>query len=249
MNPAGSPLAAKPARLAGELPAVWRDVLAGAELLRDLDPGLRDALLAAGCRRSAARSAVLFSAGEDATHLYLVVSGRIKLLRGNAEGQEVIVRFVAPGESVGGIAAVPRARYPVTAEVVEEADLVAWPREVLFHILARHPQLSMALLGVVTQRMAEVQGQLQELATERVARRVARALLRLAAQLGRKTERGILIDLALSRQNLAELTGTTLYTVSRLLTGWEAEGVLEVGRERVVIRSPHGLARIAEDLP
>jgi CRP-like cAMP-binding protein len=97
--------------------------------------------------------------------------------------------------------------------------------------------------------MGEVQGQLQDVATERVARRVARALLRLAAQLGRKTEEGILIDLPLSRQNLAELTGTTLFTVSRLLSGWEAEGLLEVGRERVVIRAPHGLARIAEDLP
>lgn len=233
----------------GELPAVWRELLAGAELLRDLDPTLRDELLAAACRKSAARPSVLFSAGEEASHLYLLVSGRIKLLRGNADGQEVIVRFIAPGESVGGIAAIPRSRYPVTAEVVEDADLVVWSRESLAAILARHPRLATALLGVVTQRMTEVQGQLQELATERVARRVARALQRLAAQLGRKTERGILIDLALSRQNLAELTGTTLYTVSRLLTAWEAEGVLEVGRERVVVRSPHGLARIAEDLP
>jgi CRP-like cAMP-binding protein len=96
--------------------------------------------------------------------------------------------------------------------------------------------------------MGEVQGQLQELATERVAQRVARALLRLAAQLGEKTETGVRIDLPLSRQSLAELTGTTLYTVSRLLSAWESEGLLEVGRERVTIRSPHGLVRIAEDL-
>jgi CRP-like cAMP-binding protein len=232
-----------------ELPPAWKDLLASAELLRDLEPEARAGLWAAASRKSAPRPAVLFSAGEDAHHLYLLVSGRIKLVRSNAEGQEVIVRFVGPREMLGGVAVLPQARYPATAEVVEDVDLVAWSREALRPVLARQPALTTAILGIVTRRMGEVQGQLQELATERVGRRVARALLRLAAQLGRKTDEGILIDLPLSRQNLAELTGTTLFTVSRLLSGWEAEGLLEVGRERVVIRAPHGLARIAEDLP
>ena len=74
-------------------------------------------------------------------------------------------------------------------------------------------------------------------------------LLRLARQSGRKNADGILIDLPLSRQSLAEMTGTTLYTVSRILSQWEAHGLVETGRERVVIRRPHGLVVIADDLP
>jgi CRP-like cAMP-binding protein len=97
-------------------------------------------------------------------------------------------------------------------------------------------------------RLQELQDRYRELATERVERRVARALLRLARQTGRKVENGVLIDFPLTREDLAEMTGTTLYTVSRILSGWEKEGLIETGRQRVLIRSPHGLVAIAEDL-
>ena len=101
----------------------------------------------------------------------------------------------------------------------------------------------------MAERMQELQERYRELATERVAQRVARAILRLARQTGRRVEGGVLLDLALSRQDLAELTGTTLFTISRTLSEWEQQGLVEVGRERVLIKSPHGLVVIAEDLP
>jgi CRP-like cAMP-binding protein len=82
-----------------------------------------------------------------------------------------------------------------------------------------------------------------------VERRIASALIRLTRQTGKRTERGVLLDLPLSRQDLAEMTGTTLYSVSRTLSGWEQQGLIESGRERIVILSPHGLVTIAEDLP
>jgi CRP-like cAMP-binding protein len=231
------------------LPAAWPDLLASAELIGELAADERAALWAAARRAAAPRGSALFAAGDEARHLYLIVSGRLKLVRGNSEGQEVIVRFIGSGEILGGLAALPNAVYPATAVAMEDAEMAVWSREALAPILARFPRLTTAILGVVAHRMGELQSQLQDVSTERVARRVARALLRLAGQLGRKAEGGILIDLPLSRQTLAELTGTTLFTISRLLSGWEAEGLLEVGRERVVIRSPHGLARVAEDLP
>jgi len=234
--------------VSGDLPELWSERLAAAELVRDLAPEARAQLFAAGRPRRLPRRAILFSEGEDAAALYLLVSGRLKLLRSSADGQEVIVRFVGPGELLGAVAALPGARYPATAEVVDDAELAAWTREALAPVLVRHPELTTALLGIVTRRMGDVQGRLQELSTERVARRLARTLLRLAAQLGRKTDEGILLDLPLSRQNLAELTGTTLFTVSRLLSAWESEGLLRSSREQVTILQPHGLVRIADDL-
>jgi CRP-like cAMP-binding protein len=94
-----------------------------------------------------------------------------------------------------------------------------------------------------------LQNQHRELATERVERRIARALLRLVPQMGREVADGVVIDLRLSRQDLADLTGTTLYTVSRTLSQWEKQGLVQSGRERVLIRLPHALAALAEDLP
>jgi len=87
------------------------------------------------------------------------------------------------------------------------------------------------------------------MSTERVERRIARALLRLVSQLGRKVETGVLIDLALSREDVANMTGTTVYTVSRILSRWEEEGIIEGGREKVLIKRPPSLVMIAEDLP
>ena len=85
--------------------------------------------------------------------------------------------------------------------------------------------------------------------TERVERRIAHALLRLAQDAGRRVEGGVEIDFPLSRQDLAQMTGTTLFTVSRTLIAWEAQGLIATGRRRVVIRQPHRLVRIGEDLP
>jgi CRP-like cAMP-binding protein len=95
----------------------------------------------------------------------------------------------------------------------------------------------------------DFQDRVRELSTERVERRIARALIRLVRQAGKKVQEGVLIDLPLSRQDLAEMSGTTLFTVSRTLSQWESKGLIQSGRERVVVRNPHGLVSIAEDLP
>jgi CRP-like cAMP-binding protein len=98
----------------------------------------------------------------------------------------------------------------------------------------------------MTTYIQEMQERYRELATEKVERRIARALLRLAAQVGSKTDGGI--ELTFTRQELAEMSGTTLYTVSRVLSEWERQELVEAGRERVVIRNPHGVVSIAEEL-
>jgi CRP-like cAMP-binding protein len=102
---------------------------------------------------------------------------------------------------------------------------------------------------MIADRFHELQRQHRELMTERVERRIARAILRLLDQSGRRVDAGVEIGFPLSRQDLAQMTGTTLFTVSRTLHRWEAAGLIAAARRRVVIREPHRLVRIAEDLP
>ena len=101
-------------------------------------------------------------------------------------------------------------------------------------------------MQLMTGYIQEMQARYRELATEKVERRIARTLLRLTAQMGVKLADGG-IELAFTRQDLAEMSGTTLFTISRVLSEWEKHGLVESGRERVVIRSPHGLVQIAEE--
>ncbi len=137
------------------------------------------------------------------------------------EGHQVLLRVVSPGETIGAIAALGNARYPATAQAGEVCKLLAWDSASLLSLMERY----------VSRHVQEFQDRYRELATERVERRVAQALLRLVGQVGRKVEGSILIDLALTRQDLAEMTSTTRYTISRMLSEWEAQGVIEAGRD------------------
>jgi CRP-like cAMP-binding protein len=119
----------------------------------------------------------------------------------------------------------------------------------MLDLVLRYPQLALNILRVVSAHVIEFQNRYRELATERVERRVARALLRLANQAGQKVAGGILIDVALTQQDLAEMTGTTRYTISRMLGEWEQRGLVKAGRGRVLVKQPHNLVVIAEDLP
>lgn len=223
--------------------------LESSSLFAELPVKARQTLAAAAQARSFERRDFLFHQGEPAERFFFVVSGRVKLSQTGADGQEIIVRFVGPGEILAGVALMADALYPVTGTAVEPSRLLAWPGSEVIRLAEEHPALALFTTRTVTDRMREMQERFRELATQRVAQRVARALLRLVRQTGKRTAEGVELDLPLSRQDLAEMTGTTLYSVSRILSGWESDGLVATGREKVTIRRPHALVEIAEDLP
>jgi len=222
--------------------------LAKAPLLRGLSTEALEEVAATATEKKVRAGSTLFREGEPASALYMMLEGRVKLTQVAADGHEVILRFVGPGDAVAALALFGDATYPVTAGAVSDSVLVAWHRDILQGLFQRHPPLAVNAMRLLSERLREVQERFRELATERVAQRIARALLRLVRQVGRRVEGGVLIDLTLSRQDLAELTGTTLYTVSRVLSEWEGQGILESGRAKVVVKRPHALVAIAEDL-
>lgn len=189
-----------------------------------------------------------FLQGDPAEHLYVLQSGLVRLGQVTAEGQQVLQRVIPPGTLFGAVALMPDALYPVSAEAAADSLALCWSTRQMMGFVKEIPTLALNALRMMAGHVQEIQDRFRELATQRVERRLAGALLRLASQTGRKIDEGVLIDLALSRQDLAEMTGTTLYTVSRILSQWEDKGLIRSGRERVVIRYPHGLVTIAEDI-
>lgn len=200
-------------------------------------------------QRGVQNDAFFFHQGDPATTLHVLIQGRVRIAQVTPEGQQVILRIISPGEMFGGIAALGDAGYPASAQALEASVALAWDGDTVARLMEEYPPIALNALRLLAGRYQEMQDRYRELATERVERRVARALLRLLRQTGRKVDNGVLIDFPLSREDLAELTGTTLYTVSRILSGWEKAGLVETGRQRVLIRIPHKLVVIAEDLP
>jgi len=198
--------------------------------------------------RSIEEGEYFFFQGDPAVYSYVLISGRAKLMQVNPTGQQVNLRTVSEWQMFGALGAVREdATYPASAQAMENSTALAIKSDYLRGLMQTRPYLSLDLMKLMTSYIQEMQERYRELATEKVERRIARVLLRLTAQMGVKTEDGA-IELTFTRQDLAEMSGTTLYTVSRVLSEWERQGLVEAGRERVLIRKPHGVVRIAEEL-
>jgi CRP-like cAMP-binding protein len=200
-----------------------------------------------GIERSIEEGEFFFFQGDPARYLYVLISGRAKLIQNSAAGQQVNLRMINEWEMFGALGAVrDDATYPATAQAVESSTALALESTLLKEMMQTRPYLSTGLMELMTSYIQEMQSRYRELATEKVERRIARSLLRLTAQMGEKNTDGD-IELPFTRQELAEMSGTTLFTVSRTLSEWERLGLVETGRERVVIRNPHGLVKISDE--
>jgi CRP-like cAMP-binding protein len=207
------------------------------------------AILKNSITRSIEEGGFFFLQGDEATHLYVLTSGQVKLTQSNPSGQQVNLRTIHPRQMFGALGAVRKeATYPATAQALADSSALAVESGFLHKLLETSPHISFDLMTLMTSYIIEMQERYRELATERVEQRVANALIRLAGQTGVKSEMEGGIVLSFSRQDVAEMTGTTLYTVSRLLSDWERKGILETGRERIKILEPHDLVRIADGL-
>ncbi|KJS31246.1 MAG: Crp/Fnr family transcriptional regulator [Desulfatitalea sp. BRH_c12] len=217
------------------------------ELLSDISPEGQADIFKAGHRNSYNAGEILFHEGDQAFRCYFVQSGRIKVSILHEEGKEAILRYVLPGEFMAAIAVFRGKTYPATASAVGPVSAISWDRTTMITLMHLYPPLAVNMLRVVVDRLDEVQKRYLELSAEQVAQRIARALLRMMKTSGRKTDEGIVIDFRLSRQDLADYTGTTLFSVSRVLSKWEKMGHIKSGRERIVITDAHALVAVTEN--
>lgn len=191
----------------------------------------------------------VFQQDEEAHSFFILLHGHLRVIKVTPDGQQVVVRFITPGEPFGIAMAMGRTTYPATAMAIVDSIALVWPSATWPRLVARHPSLAVNTLQTVGSRLQDAHTRVVEISTEQVEKRVAHALLRLAHQAGRKGEDGVQIDFPISRQDVAEMTGTTLHTVSRILSAWEDRGLVESGRQRITIRDPHKLFLLAEGTP
>ncbi|ACP24787.1 transcriptional regulator, Crp/Fnr family [Sinorhizobium fredii NGR234] len=188
----------------------------------------------------------VFEQGQTATSFFLLLHGRLKVTQVTEDGQQIIVRVVHPGDLFGFAKALQRSDYPGTATAVSESVALSWPTDLWPQFVEQNPRLAISTMQTIGQRLEEAHTRIREMSTQEVERRVAHAVLRLSRQAGKQEKGGIRIDFPISRQDIAEMTGTTLHTVSRILSAWEAKGLVEGGRQKLIICDLPGLAQLAE---
>lgn len=223
-----------------------RSLIAGLPPFEALAPAELDVVLAYGRTQRYASDNAVFEQDAPVTSFFLLLDGHVRLGRITADGEQVTTRYINPGEMFGLGVAMGQTIYPVSAIAAVDCVVLVWPGSAWPILSQRFPSFAAHAYRTIGEWLQDTHSQLQQLVTEQVEQRVASALLRLARQAGRKTQEGIEIDFPITRQDIAEMTATTLHTVSRLMSAWEVKGLVSSGRQKVTVVDPHGLMLIAE---
>lgn len=189
---------------------------------------------------------VVFTEGAPAERFYMLLDGTIRVVRVTPTGEQVTALHIPSGQLFGIAQALGRDTYPATAMTAVESIALSWPMRLWQEFVDSYEGFSTETYKTVGNRVGEMNTRIVEMATLQVEQRLAQALLRLVNQTGRKVEDGIEIDFPITRQDLSELTATTLHTVSRLLSGWEKRGLVRSRRKRITVTDAHALAVFAQ---
>jgi CRP-like cAMP-binding protein len=220
-------------------------LLSHSEIFRDLSTEALDQIRNASLRKKLSKDETLFDQGAPASAFFLIVHGRLRMTQSTPAGQQVIMQYIGSGESAGYSVISGKDTYSSTVVAVNDSVLLSWPKGRFQELMAKHPQIAANALAVVRSRYEDLQNRVRELVTEPVEKRIAHTILRLVQRAGRRTAAGIEVAFPLSRQDIAEMAGTTLHTVSRTISAWENSGIMDSGRRRVVVRKPQDLEDIA----
>ena len=216
------------------------------ELFRDLAATDLQGLAQTARERTVRKGDVFFRQGDPGSDVYLLTAGLVKLVRTDAEGRAVILRVVSPTEPFGERALThANAVRLATAEAMEDSRALVWNSAAVVRMLVTHPAVSLSALRLLEDRVERERLRLEDFASPDVRRRLGRLLLRLGDYAGRKTRRGIVVQMPLSRRDLAEMTATSPYTASRILAEWRRQDILDAQRTRIIIHDRDRLAVVA----
>lgn len=219
-----------------QLPPNLDNAFRASSIFRKVGPDDRQRLSTVARVAVYARGDAIFSEGDPSDAFYTITGGRVKVFKMLPSGKEVILEIFGAGDPLGAIAAYEGRPFPATAMAMEDTTCLILPRGAFFALLEQHPSLVRGLLYGMTQRLIELTNRLAELSTGRVEARLARLFLKLAENSGRGERGGIFVPLVLSRQELADMTGTTIETCIRIMSRWGKQEVLLTEKDGFLVK-------------
>jgi CRP/FNR family transcriptional regulator len=186
-------------------------------------------------RRRLKKGTVIFHEHDPAAAFYLVRSGKVKIYKLAADGREQVLALLGEGQIFGDVPVFDGGPYPATAATMEDSEIYLIRREDFLGLLRGHPEISIKVIRVLGQRLRQSMELVRDLSFKQVPHRLAGLLLRLARDEGRDAGDGILVDLSMSRQEIADVVGTARETVTRELKKMEKAGLIRLDRRLVTI--------------
>ncbi len=222
------------------------ELLRSSTLYRNLSGEDQRRLAAVSLARFYDKGDTIFREGDAPDFLVTIASGRVKVVKLIPSGKEIILEIFGPGDPVGAVVAYEGKPYPASAVAIEAVECILVRRTEFFGMFERHPSFVRGFLTGMAQRIVELTRRIPEVAGGRVETRFARLFLKLADRMGEARGPARFIPMPLSRQELADLTGTTIETCIRIMSRWGKEGVVSTEREGFVVSDRSTLERLVE---
>jgi CRP-like cAMP-binding protein len=215
-------------------------------IFKDLSNAECQEIVSNATERQYASRQLIVHEGDEGRAVLMVVWGRVKVSQVNHTGDEVILRVQGSGEVIGGLGMLPGESHSSTIRALEACRVMSWKVEDFHWLCARYPALQRNALQIMSDKLHILQECFCEMATLRVPSRLARTLVRLAEQQGCEGQNA---TITFTCEELGQMTGTTLFTVSRLLCKWTEMGLIYPENRGVVIKDVGGLLAIADETP
>jgi CRP-like cAMP-binding protein len=223
------------------------DALADSDVFGSLTDEELERLIAYGTTVVYRAGQLIFQKGDPGDSLAVVVRGRVKISSISLDGREALLTFVEPGHSFGEIALLDGKPRSADATAVDPTELFVLKRRDLLSYLEQHPEIALRIIGVLCQRLRRSTEMIEDVVLLQMGPRIAKALLRLLADYGRRHEHGVLIDLKLSQRELGSYVGLARENVNRQLGAWRQAGVITFDGGYIVVRNVDRLRAIAQE--
>jgi len=177
----------------------------------------------------------LFYEGDSPQGLFILKEGKVKIIKHSSRGKDVILRLIGPEEMFGEVAAFDGRPYPASAQALEDSMVLHLPQRDFLQLLQQHPAIALRVIEDLGRKLRDANDLIRALTTETVEKRIATVLLKLAEKVGRLEERGIRLKIQLSRQDLADMAGTTIETAIRVLSKFTKDRLLMKEGKYIII--------------
>jgi CRP-like cAMP-binding protein len=223
------------------------ELLRTTPVFRALSAADRQTIAPVASVRHFAKGDTIFGQGMPSDAFYTIASGRVKIFKMMPSGKDLILEVFGPGDPLGAVAAYDGRPFPASAVALEDTTCLVIPRATFFRLLEQHPSLVRGLLLGLTHRLVELTNRLAELSGGRIEGRFARLFLKLASEMGRADRGGTFIPLPLSRQELADMTGTTIETCIRIMSRWGKDTIVRTEKDGFVILDRRSLEHLGAE--
>jgi CRP/FNR family transcriptional regulator len=187
----------------------------------------------------------IFAEGDPSTRFFVLATGKVKITKVALEGKEMIIELISRGEFFGGFAVLKGFPYPANAIAMEDSKVICISRKDLLGIIERFPNIMFQITAHLSERVREFPDTLKNIALERVESRIASLLIKLAEKIGVKMPGGwIAIDMKLTKQDIADMTGTTVETAIRVMSRFKKSGLIKYTTGRILIKDMKSMKAI-----